>query len=144
MIILSCRNTKDGLNNIEIVNIPFIETLNKFNKNHIEKYNHITSVSISIEEEDTIICLFANVKLKAQYYIGHTNIGINNIYFYSDSVHSIPGLYNIKYKLKKVVNNNSNLKNHPSIIDYYNEAFIYSKGFIEPMVNSNHLNKQDN
>ncbi len=113
------------INNIEITNKVFLELLKNFNKSHCKSDNNIMSVSVWINGNDTTVGLYANKKLKTEYYIGYKKNAVNEIYFYSNYKGSIQGLYNlISAPMEKI----------DSIWDFretYTEFYCYKNGKFE-------------
>jgi hypothetical protein len=124
-IFFSCQNKKGEINNIEITNKVFLELLQNFNKSHCKSDNNIMSVSVWINGNDTTVGLYANKKLKTEYYIGYKKNAVNEIYFYSNYKGSIQGLYNlISAPMEKI----------DSIWDFretYTEFYYYKNGKFE-------------
>ena len=128
MFAFSCNINKDDFSNIEITNNSFKHILSQF-VNDTSKYENektkITSVSIWVNKNDTTIGLYANKKLKSEYYIGCIKNKNEEIYFYSNSKKSFQGLYNITSEPKTKVD---------SVWDYretYSVFYNYKMGTLE-------------
>ncbi len=124
----SCNLNKNDSSNIEITNDSFknilIQFVNDNSKFENEKVK-ITSVSIWVNQNDTTIGLYANKKLKSEYYIGCIKNKNEEIYFYSNSKNSFIGLYNITAEPKLKVDNASDYRETYSV--FYN----YKMGILE-------------
>lgn len=123
--LFSCQEKMKENSNIEIANSRFIELLQNFQKGHSKTDNKIMSVSIWINEKDTTVGLYANKKLKVEYYIGYKKDEKNEIFFYSNYKGSIEGLYKVIGTPKEKVDDTWDYK------ETYTEFYHYKNGNFE-------------
>jgi hypothetical protein len=127
-LLIDCNLKKNDESNIRITNDAFENLLCDFLNNHTElndNKNRIVSVSVSIEHGDTTIGIYADKKLKAEYYIGVIKNNKNEIYFYSDNNQSINGLYDIVCApLVKVDSLWDYTETYTLFYDYKNGSFV--------------------
>jgi hypothetical protein len=99
----SCNTGNNEMSNVKITNSSFEKIVNQFVEHYTKKDDskiRVASVSIWINEKDTIVGLYANKKLKEKFYIGCIKSNNSIVYFYSNVNNSLKGLFNITSKPK--------------------------------------------
>jgi hypothetical protein len=125
-------NTVRNQDNIEIDNHDFdkiVDDFYKYSKNYVENVDDIVSVAIERNKNDTVLTLYASVKLRPEYFIGNTEIKGHHVFFYSDSNNGINGFFKITSppKIKADEQMSSGRPPYMWIFNYRNGKFIFKK-----------------
>lgn len=120
----SSKSRKDDYN-IEIIDSEFVRIIEHFDStasNYVPSGVYTISISIKIENSDTIVLLYSNNPLKNTNYIGKTKVNGKDVLFYSKNNLLEKKLYNIIFTSS--ASDRKVIANDPPFMDGY----IYSDG----------------
>lgn len=126
VLFYSCNKINDG-NTIRIKSKDLENKLVQFNEDaklYAQNTDNNVSVAFWKDHNEIRIGFYSSKKLKAQDYLGKTNVEKLNVYFYSNDESSYRDLIDIEYNTKEI-------KNIKDVSHTYSCFYVYKKQKLE-------------